>query len=83
MSDEPRVDRLPLEGNAPEVQEVFERFREERGNVPNMFRIVGRLPDHLASMIEHFRTVMEAGEVPRKLKEMVSVRVSTLNGCRY
>ncbi len=84
MSDEtPRVDRLPLEGNPPAVQDVFRRFLEERGNVPNMFRIVGRLPDHLATMIEHFATVMEEGRVPRRLKEMVSVRVSALNDCGY
>lgn len=84
MSDEqPRVGRLPLEDNPPEVQEVFRRFLEERGNVPNMFRIMGRLPAHLSTMIEHFGTVMREGEVPRRLKEMVSVRVSALNDCGY
>lgn len=83
MSDEPRVPPLPPEGNEPEVQELFERFLEERGNVPNMFRTVGRLPLHLATMIDHFTTVMREGEVPRRLKEMISIRVSALNGCRY
>lgn len=84
MSEErPRVDRLPLEGNEPEVQDIFRRFLEERGNVPNMFRIMGRLPGHLATMIEHFATVMEEGEVPRRLKEMISIRVSALNDCGY
>ena len=83
MSEEPWVPILSLEGNEPEVQEVFERFLEERGNVPNMFRTMGRLSGHLTSMIEHFTVVMREGEVPRGLKEMISVRVSALNGCRY
>lgn len=83
MSDEPRIRRLPLEGNAPEVQEIFGQFLEERGNVPNMFRIMGRLPEHLTTVIAHFGTVMRTGNVPRGLKEMVAVRVSALNACDY
>lgn len=83
MSEELRIERLPLEANPPAVQDVFRRFLEERGNVPNMFRIMGRLPDHLDTMIEHFATVMAEREVPRRLKEMVSIRVSAINGCRY
>lgn len=81
--DEPRVPRLPLEGNEPPVQEVFEKFRRERGNVPNMFRVMGRRAPHLSSMIDHFGAVMREGEVSRRLKEMVSVRVSALNDCGY
>jgi alkylhydroperoxidase family enzyme len=80
---EPRVSRLPLEGNEPAVQAVFDRFRRERGNVPNMFRVVGHREEHLATMIRHFGTVMRKGSVAPSLKEMVSVRVSALNGCRY
>lgn len=79
----PLVPRLDTEGNEPEVQEVFERFREERGNVPNMFRVMGRKPAHLTTLIDHFGTVMRGGEVSRRLKEMISVRVSALNDCDY
>lgn len=83
MTEEPWIPTLPTDGNEPEVQEIFARFLEERGNVPNMFRTMGRLPGHLTSVIEHFTTVMREGEVPRRLKEMISVRVSALNACRY
>jgi hypothetical protein len=78
-----RLSVLPLEGNESAVQEIFERFLKERGNVPNMFRTVGHLPKHLETMITHFVTVMRQGSVPARLKEMISVRVSWLNGCRY
>ena len=78
-----RLSVLPLEGNEPAVQEIFGRFLKERGNVPNMFRTVGHLPKHLETMIAHFVTVMRQGTVSVRLKEMISVRVSWLNGCRY
>lgn len=80
---EPRISRLPVEGNEPSVQEVFDGFRKERGNVPNMFRVVGHRGAHLTTMIRHFRTVMRAGSVAPALKEMLSVRVSALNACDY
>jgi hypothetical protein len=34
-------------------------------------------------MIAHFRTVMNDGTVPVLLKELLSVRVSHHNHCRY
>lgn len=80
---EPRVSRLPTGGNVPVIQRIFDRFQEERGNVPNMFRVVGHREEHLTSVMRHFRTVMRTGTVPPALKEMLSVRVSALNGCEY
>ncbi|HKK07835.1 MAG TPA: carboxymuconolactone decarboxylase family protein [Gemmatimonadota bacterium] len=80
---EPRIPRLPTDGNAAAVQAIFDRFLEERGNVPNMFRVVARREGHLTTMIRHFGAVMREGSVPRALKEMLSIRVSALNGCDY
>lgn len=81
--DAARVGMLGPSGNEPEVQEVFDRVREARGNVPHMFRTAGRLPRQFLTMYRHFAAVMSGGKLPRKLKELVSVRVSALNGCRY
>ncbi|HET7585995.1 MAG TPA: carboxymuconolactone decarboxylase family protein [Gemmatimonadaceae bacterium] len=62
---------------------LFERFIEQRGKVPNLFRVAG----HRAPIAEAFaaalRAVMGPGEVPQRLKELLSVRVSRLNGCEY
>jgi alkylhydroperoxidase family enzyme len=66
-----------------EVGTIFDLFLKERGNVPNMFRTVAARPRHLQTMIAHFRTVMNEGEVSTLLKELVAVRVSSLNRCRY
>jgi alkylhydroperoxidase family enzyme len=38
---------------------------------------------HLQTMIAHFRTVMSEGTVPPTLKELLAVRVSAINRCRY
>lgn len=65
------------------VRAVFETYLRERGNVPNMFRTVARRPAHLLTMLAHFRTVMNEGTVPPLLKELLAVRVSHFNHCRY
>jgi len=67
----------------PEVKGVFDAFLEERGNIPNMFRTVGVRSKHLTTMITHFRTVMNEGDVPPLLKELLAIRVSSINNCKY
>jgi alkylhydroperoxidase family enzyme len=66
-----------------DVGRIFRTFQAERGNVPNMFRTVAIRPKHLTTMIAHFRAVMNEGWVPSVLKELIAVRVSALNRCRY
>ena len=79
----PRIRPRNPDEVAPEVKSIFEAFLEERGNIPNMFRTVGVKSKHLDTMITHFRTVMNEGDVPPLLKEMLAVRVSSINHCRY
>ena len=79
----PRVRPLTPEEAAPEVRPIFETYLKERGNIPNMFRTAAHRARHLATMIAHFRTVMNEGTVSPLLKELLSVRVSHLNHCHY
>jgi len=82
MSD-PRIPPLgPDEVDGP-ARQIFEAYLKERGNIPNMFRTVAHRTGHLVTLIAHFRTVMSEGTVPPLLKELLSVRVSHLNHCRY
>ncbi len=84
MSNEEREPyaRLPyIESES--VRDLFERFRRRRGVVPNLFRVVSHRPpiaDVLASALE---VIMGPGEVDQRLKELLAVRVSRLNGCEY
>jgi alkylhydroperoxidase family enzyme len=79
----PRLTPLSPSDASGEVRQIFDAYLKERGNVPNMFRTVAHRPQHLVTLIAHFRTVMGEGTVPQLLKELLSVRVSHLNHCRY
>ena len=78
-----RISRLSRSEVSPEVGEIYDHFMKVRGNIPNMFRTAAHRPDLLRTMIQHFRAVMETGTVPAKLKELVIVRTSQINGCEY
>lgn len=79
----PRIPPLDRKDVTPEVGTVFDRFMAQRGNIPNMFRTLAWRPRHLLTAFDHFSTVMNEGTVPTRLKEMIAVRVSTLNACNY
>lgn len=80
---EPRVRPRTRDEVSGTAREIFEAYLAERGNIPNMFRTVAVRPKHLETMIDHFRTVMNEGEVPTVLKELIAIRVSSINRCRY
>ena len=75
-----RLDKSQVDG---ESQVIFDDFLRERGNIPNMFRAAAHRPEIMRTMVAHFRAVMNTGTVPRKLKELVIVRTSQINGCEY
>ena len=65
------------------IQEVFERFWNARGNVPNLFRVLALRPELFRTFNAHFDSVLGQGTLDIRLKELVAVRVSQLNGSRY
>ena len=67
----------------PQVQKVFAAFHSARGNVPNLFRVLAHSPPLLRTFNTHFNTVMGRGHVEILLKELIALRVSQLNECRY
>ena len=83
---EPRVERLDANDamrREPILREPFQRFIDERGKVPNLFRVAAHRPQISRTLAEHMRAVMNSGTVPDFLKELLSVRVSQINGCEY
>jgi alkylhydroperoxidase family enzyme len=78
-----RISRLSPDQVDPEIRDLFRRFLEERGNIPNMFRTAAHSPDLLKTMLAHFRAVLAPGALTTAFKEMLAVRVSVLNGCHY
>jgi alkylhydroperoxidase family enzyme len=78
-----RISRLEKDQVDSGTAEIYDAFQKERGNVPNMFRTAAHRPEYLRTMIAHFRTVMNTGTIPAKLKELLFVRVSQMNRCEY
>jgi alkylhydroperoxidase family enzyme len=76
----PRTRWGEVEGS---IQEVFERFWDARGNVPNLFRVLALRPELFRTFNAHFDAVLGEGTVDIRLKELVAVRISQLNGSRY
>ena len=64
-------------------QAIFEKFYADRGNVPNLFRVMGHRAGLMRSFNTHFGQVMGEGALGVGLKEMVAVRVSQINECDY
>jgi len=78
-----RISRLDRTTVDEKTAEVFDHYQKVRGNVPNMFRTLAHRPEIMRTMVAHFRAVMESGNVPQKLKELVIVRTSQINRCEY
>jgi alkylhydroperoxidase family enzyme len=67
----------------PVIQRVFASFWKTRGNVPNLFRVLAHRPPLFRTFTAHFDAVMGEGRLTQRFKELVAVRVSQLNRCRY
>ncbi len=79
----PRIRPFDPGEAGPEMDQLFERFREQRGNIPNMFRTMAHRPPIAETAAAHLAAIFETGTVDRKLKEMLAVRVSQINDCAY
>jgi uncharacterized peroxidase-related enzyme len=79
----PRISRLKRNEVAEPVGVIYDRYMQQRGNVPNMFRTIAHRPEILQTMIAHFEAILTTGTLSTKLKELVIVRTSQLNACDY
>lgn len=79
----PRISRLNRSEVAPELRSIYDRYLQRRGNVPYFFRTVAHRPEIFKTMIAHMEAVLSTGTLPTRLKELVVVRTSQLNGTAY
>lgn len=78
-----RIRKLEREEVPPEAQQIFDAYLGERGHIPNAFKTWAHVPNYLTTLIAHYRTVMFTGTLPFKFKELLLVRVSQVNDCKY
>ncbi len=58
----PRVRPLETDGAPAEARELFERFRRERDNVPNMFRTLALRPEVMTASYTEDTRFLGGGE---------------------
>jgi uncharacterized peroxidase-related enzyme len=62
---------------------LYDKAFAQRGNVPNMFRVMAHRPEIFSTMQAHFGAVLNTGSVSTKLKELIIVRTSQVNVTPY
>jgi uncharacterized peroxidase-related enzyme len=78
-----RISRLDRSEVTPELAALYDNAFAQRGNVPNMFRVMAHRPEIFATMQAHFAAVLSTGTVPTRLKELIIVRTSQVNRTPY
>jgi len=79
----PRINPPTAEEVAADVLSVWTSFYRKRGNVPNMFRTLALRPEIMRVLDQAMAAIIGPGTLSIKLKELVVVRVSQVNGCAY
>ena len=74
-----RVPYVELENAPPEVREIYEKMLG--GKPGSVQKLLAHRPEMLKAFLVFYGTVGRA--LPRRLYEMVYIRISALNGCHY
>jgi uncharacterized peroxidase-related enzyme len=74
-----RITLIALESASPEVREIYDTTL--RGKPGNVQKALAHRPEMLKSFLTFYATVGRS--LDRKLYEMIYLRVSLINGCRY
>lgn len=81
-----RIEMVDLDTDDKEIKNLFTAVTAMLGRVPNSYRVLARSP-LVAKMLIPFNAVVQregAGSVlSTKLKEMVVIKTSHTNGCKY
>ena len=78
-----RISKLAKSEVGSDVREVYDRMGQQRGNVPNLYRIFAHRPEMMKTLAAHLSAVTNGGTVPVRTKELVATLVSRINQCHY
>jgi uncharacterized peroxidase-related enzyme len=78
-----RISRLDRNAVTPDIAALYDKAFAQRGNVPNMFRVMAHRPEIFATMQAHFGAVLNTGTLSTRLKELIIVRTSQVNETPY
>jgi uncharacterized peroxidase-related enzyme len=74
-----RVAPIEADQASPEVKEIYEQ--KLKGKPGNVHKLLAHRPEMLKNFLSFYASVGRS--LDRKLYEMVYIRVSLINGCRY
>jgi alkylhydroperoxidase family enzyme len=81
-----RIEMIEPEDATGDVAVLYDAVAAMLGRVPHSYRVMAQSP-HIAKMLVPFNAVLQrqgAGSVlTTKIKEMVVIKTSHLNGCAY
>ena len=68
-----------------EIARVYNEIKQEMGLpfVPNFFKIIANSPAALAGMWSSIHNIMVKGTLPRALKQMMFLAISSSRDCKY
>jgi len=49
-----RLKKMERHEVSPEVQAIYDKYLQERGNVPNAFKTWAQIPNYLTTLIAHY-----------------------------
>lgn len=74
-----RISLIEAEQATPEVKEIYEQ--KLKGKPGNVQKALAHRPDMLKNFLAFYASVGRS--LDRKLYELIYIRVSMINGCRY
>ncbi len=81
-----RIGMIPRKGATGEAERLFQAAEALIGRAPNFYQFLANSP-LVAKMLLPFNAVMQrqgGGSVlPARIKEMVVIKTSQINGCAY
>jgi alkylhydroperoxidase family enzyme len=78
-----RITKVGRSQTTGAVRAALDRMAEQRGNVPNMFRVAAHRPELMTTMLAHFGEVMKETTISARFKELLAVQTSLANSCAY
>ena len=66
-----------------EMQAFFDQWEEELGLIPNQFALMARCPEILKIYIPFNKAVNQQGVLEAKIKQLVWLKASNVNGCMH
>ena len=79
-----RISPLHPDDAPPAARTVLEEFFKARNSVPNMFRTFARRPTAMKTATDHMAALWNSETTAdARLKELLAVRVSFMNECKY